>query len=151
MPDGSDPLALMRPDRWPAPPAGLSTADLVFAAIVGLAVGLLIAALVALLRRRPPARPRTAALAALKAAGALPPAERLAAEAQALRQYAAAVAGEDAARLEGEAWLATLDHLFATTLFTAGDGRRLVDGLYRPDGAVPVGAPLIRLVGKRGR
>jgi len=129
----ADPLAALRPVRLPADaPAAL--VDLVAAAaaagiLVALAV-LVVPRLVAAVRAR--RSPRRRAADAVRAAAGLPPAERLAAEATALRAYVAAVAGAEAARDQGEAWLGRLDAALATTVFTAGAGRLYATGLYAP-------------------
>ena len=41
---------------------------------------------------------------------------------------------------QGEAWLATLDRLFATPFFTAGAGRAIADAPYKPVAASEVAA-----------
>ncbi|MDQ0472254.1 DUF4381 family protein [Labrys wisconsinensis] len=135
----ADPLAALRPIRLPAPPASSLVEMLVLAAAAGIACGLLLTALLAaraaLARRRSPAGE---ALAALAAARGLAPGERLCAQAAALRRYVAATAGATRGRIQGAAWLATLDAAFATDVFTAGAGRALGEALYQPlDGADP--------------
>ena len=133
----ADPLAALRPIRLPAEaPAPLL--DLLAPRLAA-----------ALARRRSPRRRFAASLAAARA---LPADERLAAQAAALRAYVAAIAGEEAARTQGEAWLARLDAAFATTAFTAGPGRLYGETLYRPVDASEVGAAeatLAALVGGR--
>jgi hypothetical protein len=42
--------------------------------------------------------------------------------------------------MQGEAWLARLDALFATTAFTAGPARLYAAGLYAPVDAAAVSA-----------
>ena len=81
---------------------------------------------------------RRAALAGLAATRALAPAERIAAQAMLLRRLARTL-GADAGA-QGEAWLATLDHLFATPFFTTGAGRAIADAPYRPVAAAEVAA-----------
>ncbi|WP_181700148.1 DUF4381 domain-containing protein [Chthonobacter albigriseus] len=130
-----DPLALLRPVRWPAATPVVSASDLIEAAVVGVLAACLVVALVVAFRQRRGTHPRREALARVKAAALLPPDERLAAEAAALRSYVARVRGPGEAQAEGEEWLQTLDRVFATTAFTTGPGRALADGLYRPDGA----------------
>lgn len=137
----ADPLAALRPIRLPAE----APAPLLDLIALSIAAGILIALVIllvprlaaALARRRSPRRSFTAALTAART---LPADERLAAQAAALRAYVAAIAGEEAARTQGEAWLARLDAAFATTAFTAGPGRLYGETLYRPVEAVEVGA-----------
>lgn len=141
MATAADPLAALRPIRLPAEaPAPLLDLVAIAAAagiLVALAVILAPRIAAALARRRSPRR-RTAA--AIAAARGLPPAERLAVQAAALRTYVEAVAGAEPARARGEAWLASLDATFATTAFTAGPGRLYGETLYRPVDAAEVGA-----------
>lgn len=141
MATAADPLAGLRPIRLPAeaPAPLLDLLALSVAAGILVALAILLAPRIAaaLARRRSPRRRLAAALAAARV---LPPGERLAAHAAALRAYVAAVSGADAARGQGEAWLARLDEAFATTLFTAGPGRLYGETLYRPVEAADVGA-----------
>ena len=81
---------------------------------------------------------RRAALDGLAATRALPPPERIAAQAMLLRRVARTL-GADAAA-QGEIWLATLDRLFATPFFTAGAGRAIADAPYKPVAASEVAA-----------
>jgi hypothetical protein len=137
----ADPLAALRPIRLPAeaPAPLLDLLALSVAAGILVALVILLAPRVAatLARRRSPRRRFAAALAAARA---LPADERLAAQAAALRTYVAAIAGEEAARTQGEAWLARLDAAFATTAFTNGPGRLYGVTLYRPADAAEVSA-----------
>ncbi|WP_181706375.1 DUF4381 family protein [Chthonobacter rhizosphaerae] len=147
--DGApDPLSLLRPDRWPAPPEAMTSGDLVFAAVLGAALAVLVTALGALARRSRgrAGSDRRQALAALARVPDLPAPEQLAAEAAVLRRFVAAVAGPAAARLDGDAWLAELDRLFRTSFFSKGHGRRLVDDLYGAGPAEPLGPTLVRFV-----
>lgn len=127
MADPSELLRQLRPLRAP-PPDG--AAEIFVMALIGCiaAAALTLAFLFWRARRRPL---RRAALSALAAARALPAAERLAAQAQMLRDVVGALDG-GVARLHGEAWLARLDATFATTLFSEGEGRAYGDALYRP-------------------
>lgn len=126
MADPSELIGRLRPLRAP-PPDG--TAEILLMALAGCIAGaaLTIAFLLWRARRRPL---RRAALAALAAARVLPAAERLAAQARLLRDVAAAFDG--GARLHGDAWLARLDAIFATSTFTEGEGRAFGEALYRP-------------------
>lgn len=137
----ADPLAALRPIRLPAeaPAPLLDLLALSVAAGILVALAILLAPRIAaaLSHRRSPRRRFAAALAAART---LPTDERLAAQAAALRAYVAAIAGEEAARTQGEAWLARLDAAFATTAFTAGPGRLYGETLYRPADAADVGA-----------
>ncbi|CAN2534095.1 hypothetical+protein [Methylocapsa aurea] len=127
MADPAELIAQLRPLRAP-PPDG--AAEILVMALVGCSVGamLTLAFLFWRARRRPL---RRAALSALVAARALPAPERLAAQAKLLRDLVGALDG-GVASLHGEPWLARLDALFATTLFSAGEGRAFGDALYRP-------------------
>ena len=137
----ADPLAALRPIRLPAeaPAPLLDLLALSIAAGILVALAILLAPRIAaaLSRRRSPRRRFAAALAAART---LPADERLAAQASALRAYVAATAGEEAARTQGEAWLARVDAAFATTAFTTGPGRLYGETLYRPVDAAEVGA-----------
>jgi hypothetical protein len=128
-----DPLAALRPERLPATVPGSLVETVALAAAAGVAAALLaVAAIViwrALARRR---SPRGEARAALAAAAGLPIDERIAAEARLLRAYVGRVAGAEAAREEDAAWLARLDHVFATTFFSTGQGRLFGAALYAP-------------------
>lgn len=146
MADATEALAALRPDRWPAAPPGFPASDVAFALLAGALAGLVLALLVTALGRGRTVSPRRAALSALARTESLPAAERLAAEAAALRAFATARLGPEAAKAEGETWLATLDRLFATRFFTEGAGRRLGAALYAPGPAEPLGADLVRLV-----
>jgi hypothetical protein len=136
-----DPLAALRPIRLPAeapaPLLDLLALSVAAGILVALAILLAPRLAAALARRRSPRRRFAAALAAART---LPADERLAAQAAALRTYVAAIAGAEAARTQGEAWLARLDAAFATTAFTAGPGRLYGETLYRPADASEVGA-----------
>ena len=149
----ADPLAALRPIRLPAEAAAplLDLLALAVAAGILVALAILLAPRIAaaLSRHRSPRRRFAAALAAARA---LPADERLAAQAAALRTYVAAIAGEEAARTQGEDWLAGLDAAFGTTAFTAGPGRLYGETLYRPVDASEVGAAeatLAALIGGR--
>jgi hypothetical protein len=137
----ADPLAALRPIRLPAEAAAPLLDLLALSAAAGILVALAVLLAprlaAALARRRSPRRRFAAAIAAARS---LPLDERLAAHAAALRTYIAATAGDDAARAQGEAWLARLDAAFATTAFTAGPGRLYGETLYRPIDAAEVGA-----------
>jgi len=132
MADPAELLARLRPLRSP-PTDG--TAEALTMALIGALVGAGVAfgILFALRRRRPV---RRAALAALEAARVLPGPERLVAQARLLRETAAKL-DPAAAALSGEAWLARLDALLSTQLFSAGAGRACGDALYRPRGDDP--------------
>lgn len=123
----SELLAQLRPLRAP-PPDG--TAEILLMALAGAIVAAALTSGYLLWRER--RRPlRRAAFSALAAARLLPPAERLAAQAKMLRDLVGALDGS-VARLHGDAWLARLDALFATTLFSEGEGRAFGDALYVP-------------------
>jgi hypothetical protein len=103
------------------------------AVALGIVGGLVVAAGAILLLRMRPLRMR-AARRALRASLAetrhVREDERLAAQALLLRRVARTVAGDDVAQLRGDAWLAALDRMFATTFFTRGEGRCFGDQLY---------------------
>ena len=116
---------------------GLHVESLAFqlepAIAVSIVAGLALAAGAILRRRARPLRLRAARRAlrvSLAATRDAPPDERLAAQALLLRRAARTVAGDEVARLHGEAWLAALDRMFATSFFTRGDGRCFGDALY---------------------
>lgn len=155
----ADILAGLRPIRAPALAEGALIEGVMAMAAAGAAAALVVAALVLAVRlvarglsRR--SGPRRRLRDGLRRAATLPPEERLAEEARLLRAYAAAVDGVAAAATEGDAWLATLDRLFATTAFTAGPGRVFGAGLYAPGDAVAArngDLALRRLCGLAGR
>jgi hypothetical protein len=127
MPDPSTLVERLRPLRAPASDG---TEEVLIATLIGCAAGLALAFAVffRLAQRRPL---RRAAIDALVASRALPAPERLAAQARILRRLASAL-DPPAAQLHGEEWLARLDAMFATTLFSEGPGRAFGDALYRP-------------------
>ncbi|WP_442755850.1 DUF4381 family protein [Methylocystis sp. JAN1] len=134
MADLSSVVERLRPLR--PPPDG--TAEILAMALVGCLAGA--ATCVALLRlsaRRLPLR--RAALAALAASRALPAPERLAAQARMLRDLAGAL-DRGALSLRGEAWLARLDAIFSTRLFSDGPGRAFGEALYQPRNDIPAEA-----------
>ena len=97
--------------------------------------GLALAALIGFAAQRGPLRSlalQREARAELRAAARLPAAEAARAQALLLRRIARTCGGEATRELRGEAWLAALDGLFATTFFTEGRGRRFGDDLYAP-------------------
>lgn len=131
MPDADKILEALRPAHLPQAGGGFGLGDIV----LPVAIGLLLAMLVALLwPRRIPGRARIAAsaVAELKRARNLPPAEARIVQARLLRRVVAARDGREAARLTGAAFAAHLDRSFATDFFTSGAGRALVSGLYEP-------------------
>ena len=124
-------LDSLRPMR--EPPAPESLAPYLIMAVVGIVVAVLIVwSARALLARRQ--RVRRAAAAELALSRALPPPERLAAQAALLRRLVRTTAGDEA-RDSGAPWLARLDQTFATSFFSQGDGRAFGDALYRRDNA----------------
>ena len=132
MPD-AELLAALKPPRWPEVAPVVASDDLLVALALGLAAGLVLALLVAVMRRRRrAASPGRAALARIEAASARPAEERLAETAAALRDYIAATEGAEAARIRGADWLAALDRRFGTGFFASGDGRVLAHCLYAP-------------------
>ena len=129
MPDAApSPLDALRPLHAAIP--ALPAAALAMLA-AGLLAGLLLGWLLwpALRRWR---GVRRAALERLADTRSLPSRERLSAQAKLLRRVVLTLHGEAAARLRGADWLARLDAVFATTYFTAGDGRCFGEQLYRP-------------------
>lgn len=128
MPSVAELLQTLHPMREPPPPAPVAPY------LAALAVGIAGAAVLLLLLRRARRQRRALRLAAetaLAASRRLSPPERLAAQAQLLRGLVRAQLGDTAARLQGAAWLGTLDRLFGTTFFTQGEGRAYGDALYR--------------------
>ncbi len=120
-------LEMMHPMREPPQPASLAPFGLTLA--LGCAAGLVLLALAVAARRRR-AGLREAALTGLARTRGLAAPERLAAQAALLRRLVRQVAGDDAARLQGAAWLATLDRLLATRVFTEGAGVAYGHALY---------------------
>jgi len=122
-------LEMMHPMREPPQPASLAP-FLVTLAVGCIAAAVLLALLIRASRRR--ADLRRAAQAALARGRALVPAERLAAQATLLRRLVRRLAGESEARKQGQAWLESLDAIFATRFFTNGEGVAYGDALYGP-------------------
>jgi hypothetical protein len=122
----ADVLDSLRPLR-PPPPDG--TSEILLMALAGAAgaAALMLAWRFLRERRRPL---RRAALAALASSRSLPAPDRLAAQAQILRDVASAL-DHGARALRGDAWLARLDAIFATRFFTQGPGRIFGEALYR--------------------
>ncbi|MGV7031611.1 DUF4381 family protein [Methylobacterium symbioticum] len=149
-PDTALSLDQLRGLHLPGNAAGALQGEIVAAAALGLAAALLVG-LLRVLRARARDTLRRAALAELAATRGLDPEPRLVAQARLLRRLVRTRLGEAAAGLEGADWAGTLDRLLATTFFTAGGGRVLVDGLYRrretpdPD---RIDAELGRLIGR---
>ena len=127
MADPSDVLERLRPLR-PPPPDDISTILMMAVAGCVAAIALTLALRFLRDRRRPL---RRAALVSLAESRILPPPDRLAAQAQLLR-FVAGARDQDARPLRGDAWLAHLDKVFATTFFSAGPGRAFGEALYRP-------------------
>lgn len=125
----ADELANLRGIRLP-PLETWYWADVGFAVALGLVAALLAALLLRLVLRPKTPSVRDAALAELAATKALPVPERRAAQAAVLRRIVRTVEGEQAARVTGPAWGATLDRTLGVDLFERGPGRVLVDGLY---------------------
>lgn len=125
-------LLNLHPMREPPPPSPV--APFLLMLVVGVALAAIGSIAWRLARRRRSGLRRSAELA-LAATRTLDPGERLAAQARLLRRLVRARDGENAARAQGDGWLAALDRTFGTTFFTAGAGRAYADGLYRRDGA----------------
>ncbi len=83
---------------------------------------------------------RAPAFAALAATRTLGSAERLAGQAALLRRLALAFGSAGAARLQGPAWLDSLDRCFTTDFFSRGAGAAFGDALYAPQPAADVEA-----------
>jgi hypothetical protein len=145
----SDVLEKLRPLR-PPPMDGLS--DIVLMGVAGCILAAALAfALHYFCERRHPLR--RAALASLAASRSLSPEDRLAAQAKLLRDIAGALDATTPA-LRGDAWLARLDALFSTRLFSDGPGRVFGEALYRPradDPADALDGELARLFGRLDR
>ena len=121
-------IEMLRPLQAPDMSEGLSLAAIMLAGCI------LALALAAWLRPRWQRRHgvRRAALAALAASRALAPGERIAAQSMLLRRVLRTLGHGEAARGQGEAWLASLDAIFATPFFTQGAGQSLAGAQYRP-------------------
>lgn len=148
-----DALAALRPPHWPDAMPVTTATDLLTAAVVGAVAAVLVVAIAAVLRRARRPSPRSETLERVAAARRLRADARMAAFAAALRDHVRATTGAEAARTEGEAWLGVLDRQFATDGFSRGDGRLLVEGLYRPateDEAEQVGRFLDQLLRSKG-
>lgn len=146
MADTSDALEKLRPLR---PPPADGVLDILIMAVAGCALAAALVLAIRFLHDRQ--RPlRRAAIASLAASRALPASDRLVAQATILREVAGAF--DDGARtLRGEEWLARLDVLFSTRLFSDGPGRVFGDALYQPRTDNPAEAldgELARLFGR---
>lgn len=125
-----DPLAALRPLHLPPTNIG-GGGDLFTAIALGLAAALLFAELWAIAKGRRHSIRQTA-LDALRSSRAELSERRLVTQARLLRDLVRQLHGDAAARLSGDAWLQQLDATFGTNFFTAGEGRRYLDSLYRP-------------------
>lgn len=126
MADVSRLLETLHPMREPPLPSSIAPYLVMaglgcLAAVIGAAVWIAI-------RRR--ADVRRSAEAALAASRMLAPAERLAAQAVLLRRLVRGLAGEEAVRKQGRAWLESLDRTFETRFFTHDAGKVFGDGIY---------------------
>ncbi|WP_158810067.1 DUF4381 domain-containing protein [Beijerinckia sp. L45] len=119
-------LDSLRPLR--EPPAPESLAPYLVMIVVGIVLAVLIVWLARMIRANRQ-RVRRAAAAELVLSRALPPPERLAAQAVLLRRLVRTTAAEEP-REHGAPWLARLDQTFATSFFSQGDGRAYGDALY---------------------
>jgi hypothetical protein len=123
-------LDQLRGLHLPAHAAGAGQGEVVLAIALGFAAALLVG-LFRLVRNRQKNTVRRAALRELAATRALPPDQRLVAQARLLRRLARTVRGDAAASAQGADWAGILDGLFATDFFTRGAGQVLASGLYR--------------------
>jgi hypothetical protein len=121
-------LEALHPMREPPPPEAVAPSLLLLT--LGCLVALAIAGTILFVRRRRGALRRSAE-AMLSASRSLDLEARLAAQASLLRRFTRALAGDEAARGQGGAWLATLDRTFDTRFFTEGAGAVYGDRLYR--------------------
>lgn len=142
-------LDQLRGLHLPGGASGPVPAEILLALVLGFAAALLVGLLRALVAR---ARlsVRRAALADLAGSRALPPPDRILAQARLLRRLVRTLDGDEAASAHGAPWAERLDRRLRTDFFTAGAGRVLVDGLYRRDVPDPahLDAELTRLIGR---
>ena len=122
-----DPLSALRDIHTPPAPDGLSVWP-ILAGVAALALLLVIFGIFLLRLRRRWASDLKRELATLDV---LPPEQALTEAAKLLRRAGMAQSG-DAALVQGESWLETLDGLFRTRFFTTGSGRVFGSELYAP-------------------
>ncbi|KQT50937.1 hypothetical protein ASG43_06725 [Aureimonas sp. Leaf454] len=144
MQDADKILEALRPAHLPPAALGFGFGDVALPVAIGLLLALL-AALAWPRRIRGRARVSASALAELRRARALPPAEAQLVQARLLRRVVAAQDGKAAAELRGDAFAAHLDRSFSTDFFTTGAGRSLATGLYAPDDAGAAEAVSVQL------
>ncbi len=142
-------LDQLRGLHLPGGASGPVPGEILLALVLGFAAALLVGLLRHLVAR---ARlsVRRAALAELAASRALPPPERILAQARLLRRLVRTLDGDEAASTHGAPWAERLDACLRTDFFTLGAGRVLVDGLYRREVPDParLDAELTRLIGR---
>ena len=141
-------LETMRAMREPPVPAPIAP---YLAALLTGAIAAIVSLAVARRARQARTGLRRTAAACLAASRRLEPGERLAAQAHLLRRLVRTLRGD--ALAHGPDWLLVLDRTFATTFFSAGDGRIFADALYRRPVGIDVDAldrSLSRLIA-RGR
>lgn len=138
-----NPLASLRDIQTPPAPDGFSLLPVLAGAGALLCLVVLLALLAARLRNRW-SREVAAGLAVAEAGG-----DPLTDSAKLLRQAGILRLGQGVARQRGDAWLASLDRLFATRFFTSGEGRVFADGLYAADVNAGEVLPKLRRVAQR--
>ncbi|MCO4319329.1 DUF4381 domain-containing protein [Phyllobacterium sp. 21LDTY02-6] len=149
MADTADPLNALQAIRLPAVPASLLWEQMAVALLAGAITAIIIQMALAYRNRRKAASLEQRFIAAIDEVESLGDDERLAAQASLMRGYVKIVAGDGAARKQGEDWLEELDNLFRTEFFRKGNGRVLLDGLYSrqpPFGSAELGATLRELL-----
>jgi hypothetical protein len=130
MVDTVDPLNALQAIRLPVVPAS-SLGEQISAALLAGTVAALLIHLVLAYRNKKRAEPvEKSFIRAIEDTLILPEGERLTAQASVIRRYVDVVAGDIAARKQGEDWLEELDGLFQTEFFRKGAGRALHEGLY---------------------
>lgn len=130
MADTTDPLNALLAIRLPAVPASSLWEQMAVALLAGVITAIVIQLALAFRNRKKAEALEQSFIVAINDMENLPDDERLAAQASLIRRYVNVVAGDGAARKQGEDWLEELDNLFKTEFFRKGGGRVLLDGLY---------------------
>jgi hypothetical protein len=149
MADTADPLNALQAIRLPAVAASTLWEQMAVALLAGVITAIIIQLALAFRNRRKAEPLEQSFIVAINHMENLPDDERLAAQASLIRRYVNVVAGNGAARKQGEDWLEELDNLFKTEFFCKGTGRVLLDGLYSrqlPFKSAELGAALCELL-----
>lgn len=130
MANTADPLSALQAIRLPDVPASSLWEQMAVAVFTGVVLAIIIQLAISFRKRKSRVHLEQNFIIAIKDTENLPDEERLTAQATVIRHYVNIVAGDVAARKQGEEWLEELDNLFKTEFFRKGSGRALLDDLY---------------------